>query len=76
MAAKLMEILEILHNEYHLFAWVYGDMLGWMIRVQVLNGTNVCVHDYPVEPGIVSPYRTAADVAREIAEEVSSYGKS
>ena len=75
MAAKLLEIVEILQNEYHLFAWVYGDLRGWKIRVHVLNSKDVCVHDYPVEPGIVSPYRTAEDVAREIAEEVSSYGK-
>jgi len=73
MAAKLLEILEILLNDWHIFAWVYGDLLGWRIQARVpARG----IYEYVVEPGIVSPYRTAADVAREIAEEVSGYGKS
>jgi len=72
MAAKLMEILEILLNDWHIFAWVYGDLLGWRIQARVPGG----LYEYLIEPGIVSPFRTAADVAREIAEEVSSYGQS
>ena len=72
MAAKLMEIVEILQNEYHLYAWVYGDLRGWKIKVFVPGDG---IYEYLVEPGIVSPYRTAADVAREIAEEVKQYVK-
>lgn len=72
MAAKLMEILEILLNDWHISAWVYGDLRGWKIKVLVPGDG---IYEYPVEPGIVSPYRTAADVAREISEEVKRYGK-
>mgnify|MGYP007115353804 CR=1 FL=1 len=82
MAAKLMEILEYLREEWSLTAWIYGDLGGWKIKV-ILPYRNFDPDDegsyiyiYPVEPGIVSPYRSAADVAREIAEEVKSYGKS
>ncbi len=71
MAAKLMEILEYLREEWSLTAWIYGDLGGWKIKVFVPGDG---IYEYLVEPGIVSPYRTAAAVAREIAEEVHIRG--
>jgi len=82
MAAKLLEILEYLREEWSLTAWIYGDLGGWKIKVFVPGGIwdpdeeETFIYTYPVEPGIVSPYRTAAAVAREIAEEVHIRGKS
>lgn len=73
MAAKLLEILEGLHELGYEWAWVYGDLNGWKIMVYI---TGKGVYDYPVEPGIVSPYRTVEAVVREIVEEVQNYGKS
>lgn len=76
MAAKLMEILEGL-RERGLIAYIYGDTVtGWSIRVLTkVTGTG-CWYEYPVEPGIVNPYRTVEYVVREIVEEVKRYGKS
>ena len=72
MAAKLLEILEGLYELGYNLAWVYGDLNGWKIQVLVPGG----FYEYPVEPGIVSPYRTVESVVREIVEEVQNYGKS
>lgn len=73
MAAKLMEILEGLRELGYPFAWIYGDLNGWTIKIYIKG---YGIYDYPVEPGIVSPYRTVESVVREIVEEVKSYGKS
>ena len=74
MAAKLLMILEWLREE-GLTAWVYGDLQGWQIKVLVPPKEDRA-YSYPVDPGIVSPYRTVESVVREIVEEVKSYGKS
>ena len=73
MAAKLLEILEGLRELGYPLAHVYGDLNGWKICVYIKDKG---VYDYPVEPGIVSPYRTVETVVREIVEEVKRYGKS
>ena len=73
MAAKLLEILEGLYELGYEMAWIFGDLNGWKICVYIKDKG---VYDYPVEPGIVSPYRTVETVVREIVEEVKRYGKS
>ena len=72
MAAKLMEILEGLHELGYEWAWIYGDLNGWKIKVFVPGDG---IYEYLVEPGIVSPYRTVESVVREIVEEVKQYVK-
>lgn len=73
MAAKLLEILEGLRELGYAMSWIHGDLNGWKIMVYKKGAG---VYDYPVEPGIVSPYRTVESVVREIVEEVKQYGQS
>ena len=74
MAGKMLEILEGLRELGYPFAWVYGDLQGWQIKVLVPPKEDRA-YSYPVDPGIVSPYRTVESVVREIVEEVKRYGK-